>query len=383
MAKFFKLDSNIDGHYTDYNGDEQVIKNFIQVVSGTDGSSVTPDIYGQVSDVQNVEDLTVITSISGRGILYSAEGKTVGKKGDLIIRDVDNNTFSLFNIIYNTIRENEDLSSYIRDQSLINVTNNSDIFLDLNNLINGAKQNILSPGNGNIIQFARKDISNNSELYIRTVPVSSENKVTVSGKIIISQECLAELVDAPEGADETILATVYLSPRSGTIKPLYINWSGVLPQYNINQTNATFIQSQTADENFERENKIIYNNFLKKHFQKVDDSTGQTNSVYFKHKVVLRIKTGTFIQASLNMMISDTTPYEQVERGTIKVQNQLTSDVRLTNSFPATDYSIVLSTSIPVKTWYSQKVVDGFIVNYNRSFTGILYWTAIYNSIKL
>jgi hypothetical protein len=383
MAKFFKLDSNIDGHYIDYNGDEQVIKNFIQVVSGVDGSSVTPNVYGQVSDIENVDDLTAITSISGRGILYSSEGKIVGKKGDLIIRDVDNNQFSINTITYKTIKENDDLSSYLRDQSLVNVTNNSDIFLDLNNLIKGAKQNVLSPGNGNIIQFGRRDISNNSEIYLRTVPISSENKVIISGKVIVSQECVAELVDAPEGTQETVLASVYLSPRSSAIKPLYINWGGILPQYNITNPDTYFIESQTVDEDFERENKIIYNNFLKKHFQKTEDSTGQVNSIYFKHKVVLRIKTGTFLQASLNMMVSDTTPYEQIERGTINVQNQLTSDVRFSNVFPASDYSIVLSTSIPVKTWYSQKSADGFIINYNRAFMGKLYWTAIYNSVKI
>ena len=135
MPNYFKLDSNVDLTYIDSEGNEKIVKDAIQVVSGTDGSETITNDRGIIEDYTVVNDLTSVKSISGRGIIFDSIGDIVAKKGNIVLRDGIGNNLTVSSIKYNNIKENSIGTNSLRDKSLVDVTNGTKDYITVNQIL--------------------------------------------------------------------------------------------------------------------------------------------------------------------------------------------------------------------------------------------------------
>jgi hypothetical protein len=381
--RLFKLDTNIDGNYSDVSNTILSVENFIQVVNASDGSGeADPDINGKLSTTDGITDLTTVTSISGHGIIYNNAGEVVGEKGNLVIRDGLGNNFSFKTFRNSTVQETADKQIYMRDASVANYLVNADSRIALDNLINGAEKTVVSPGNGNLVQIARKDSQNKNKVFIDTVNLSETNIVVVSGKVTANKETVFDLVDTYPGK-ETVLATVFFTPRkAGYVKPAFINWSGTLEFYDLNQDAFDYYEDTACEEEVTKEDRTtVYNSYYKRHF--IESNTDVNTFSTRTHRLTLKSRDGSVFEAGdLNIIVFDGTPSSAIRQGYLDIDNKSLATVFFDEAFPESDYSVSLAASGFVESWYSNKRLDGFTVNLERNFTGRIYWTAVYSVIK-
>jgi hypothetical protein len=199
-ANFFKLDTNIDGTYTDENGETITISNMIQTVGATDGAAAFPNNEKLVSildpgEIQSIPDLTNVVSISGHGILYDENGRPYAYKGDLVFRDGRGNQSSLTKLInkVKSIREKGNLL-FMRDKSVQQYTSDTD-GIELNELIDAAIFKTGTFGTGNIVQAARGQDTDVSVVSVLTVRLSPDHYVWITGSAMVNQNTIIQLRD--------------------------------------------------------------------------------------------------------------------------------------------------------------------------------------------
>lgn len=358
MPDFFKLDSNIDLSYIDSNGEHQIIKDAIQVVSGTDGSSVITNEDGTISDYTIVSDLTTSTSISGRGILFSETGDIVAKKGNLVFRDAEGNILTPNLVRYKNVKEDSLNNTFLRDKSLEDVTSGTKEYLSVNQILEAAKQSVLAPGTGNILQASQKKEINTDSVELLTIPLTPSNQVTVKGKVIVPSDATLTLVDETISGSYIELAKSEVKVKSET--PVYINFTG-----NLEHT--------TEDIEYSVSKTAIYNSFYKRFFQS-SRQEGESYTQDSPHKLVLRSST-PFTIGYLNILVSDE------KRGNDVIGSQVVlNDSNIYNIVfdePLEDENYIISdltASDIVGVWYSDKKNTGFTINLDRNFTGTINW---------
>jgi len=361
MPNYFKLDSNVDLTYTDANGDQQLVKDAIQVVSGTDGSVTITNDDGSLDDFSIVEDLATTTSISGRGVVFNEKGEIIASKGNIVFRDAEGNTLSLNSIKYRNIKEDALNNTYLRDQSLTDKTNGTKDFVSVNQILEASQESVLSPGNGNVIQVNQIQTINTDNVEILTVPLSEANQVFVKCKVIVDQDALVTLYDETI-AEEPITLTSSKVTCSGDT-PLYLTYSGNLPQI---EDDIAYNTSYTA----------IYNNFYKRFFQSArqDGDTFQRNA---PHNLVLRSDV-PFSLGYMNIIVSDTKSSQQLKSGKVILNDTELFSLKFDDAYEDIEYTISsLDPSEPIGIWYSDKSTKGFTINLERKFTGTVYWETI------
>ena len=361
MGNFFKIDSNVDLSYTNKEGNGKVVKDAIQLVSGTDGSSILTNSNGQIDDYTLVDDLTATTSISGRGILFNETGDIIAKKGNFVLRDDNGNIFSLDDIKYNNIKEDSLNKMYLRDQSLVDITNGNTNYISMDQLIDSAKQTVLSTGNGNIVQITNNKQINTTTSEIMTVPLSKENTVFIKCKVIVSQDAYITLSDTTDEENPIELSQTEITSKGSN--NAYINYIGSLDHI---EDDITYDTSKTT----------IYNSFYKRFFM----SSRQEGDTYIKdapHKLTLT-STVPFEIAYMNIIVSDKRNNELVKNGITVFKDQDRGNILFDNEFIDDDYIISsLESSSPVNLWWSNKSKSNFTINVDKPFTGYITWEAM------
>jgi hypothetical protein len=361
MPNYFKLDSNIDLSYTDNEGNEKIVKDAIQVVSGTDGSSTITDSRGLVEDYTLVDDITETTSISGRGILFDNIGDILAKKGNLLFRDTSGNVLTLDSIKYNNIKEDSINNTYFRDKSLDSVTNGTKDYVSVNQLLKTAQESVLAPGNGNIVQATNKKEIDSDLLELLTVPLSDSNIVSVKCKINMTQDAYITLTDTTISGGEVVLSDVEI--KTDRLSCAYLNYTGTLE----------YLQDSFE---YDTSNTAIYNSFYKRFFTN-SRIVGDSYEKDAPHKLTLK-SSSPFSVAYMNIIVSDNKRKDTVKNGTIILNNQDRHVLRFDEDFEDNEYVISsLETSEAISVWWVDKKSSGFTINLDRNFTGSIYWEVV------
>jgi hypothetical protein len=374
-SNFFRLDSNIDGVYTDSEGVEQTIENIIQAVGATDGSQSIPisgsgvDVFGE-DEVPTIPDLTVETGNRGHGILYDSDGKAYAKKGDLVLRDA-NSEASLASIVkqVKSIFESKSLDVRLLDKSIQTVINSKQ-GIDLDTLIKRARTNESPFGIGNIVQATRNEAFQDISVSTFTIPLSNNNVVWVLGHASVRGEGAIQLRDV---SSDTILHTSYIKTDAplaeGVTTPAYISFVGTLPE------------GGSSDDCCENIDRAIYNSFFKRFFKKTTDGTNI-------HELAIEMipqdedELGDpiiipFTQASVNVLVMDEIDIGGLLTGFQVVEELDEIPVSFDQPLDDINYSIAIQTASALQYWYKDKTVSGFTIKFERKYSGKIFWTAI------
>ena len=361
MPNYFKLDSNVDLTYIDSEGNEKIVKDAIQVVSGTDGSETITNDRGIIEDYTVVNDLTSVKSISGRGIIFDSIGDIVAKKGNIVLRDGIGNNLTVSSIKYNNIKENSIGTNSLRDKSLVDVTNGTKDYITVNQILASAQKTVLSAGNGNVVQASNKKDIDSTISELLTIPLSKDNQVLVKCKINVAEDAYITLSDTTISGGEVELAQTQVKTTGLTCA--YITYSGQLEHLQ-------------DDVNFDTSKVAVYNSFYKRFFTN-SRQTGDTYTKDSPHKLTLA-STVPFSVAYMNIIVSDNKANEKVINGSIILNNQNRYTLKFEDEFEDDEYIISsLDSSEPISIWWSDKKSSGFVINLDRNFSGTVYWEAI------
>ena len=361
MPNYFKLDTNVDLTYIDPDGVHQLVKDAIQVVSGTDGSSEITNNDGSFDDFTAIGDLTTTTSISGRGVLFNDTGDIIASKGNMVFRDAEGNTLSLNSIKYRNVKEDALNNTYLRDQSLRDKTEGTKEYVSVNQILEASQESVLAPGNGNVVQVNQIQTVNNDTIEILTVPLSDTNNILIKCKVIVSQDAVVTLVDETISGGEVELTSSRVTCSTDT--PLYLTYSGSLEQI-------------VDDVNFKTSYTAIYNNFYKRFFQS-GRQLGDSFEQDAPHKLVLR-STVPFSLGYMNIIVSDQKNNQQIKSSSIIMNDSDIHVLKFEEDFEDINYTITsLDASEPIGLWFTDKSASGFTINLDRKFTGRIFWEAI------
>lgn len=370
----FSLDSNIDGIYLDDNGQEQTIDNMIQVVGGADGSQSFPPVTGTNTvdldpvELPDIEDADIVRGNRGHGILYDEEGVKYAEKGDMVFRDAENtaNLKSIVNKVQ-SILETKNLDVIMLDYSLSSLVD-TDTGISLDSIMDKAIKNVSPLGVGNIAQATRNAKFNNTSVSVFTPKLDSENTVWIVGHATVRGSGTVQLVDI---ASDTVLDTSYAKAENETdLIPVYLSFVGSLPE-------AT---TPSDSEACCRQQKAIYNSFYKRFFLKEDEEIAV-------HEVALRMVPDStdeegneisvpFYHGTINMLVMGELSQGAVQTGKVVSQEQTEVVVTFETPFPDDTYSLSVQTGNAINAWYDSKSATGFVVKFEREYTGDVFWTA-------
>jgi hypothetical protein len=380
------FDSNIDAYYVDVKGNLKKVENVIQVVSGTDGSTSYP-LPGEEnipeSELSDITDLEVQVSNIGHGILYNKDGSPYAHKGEMVFRDGLGNKSTIRSVINKVSTINQrNLDTKLKDTSLNQVIQTT-LGLDLDQIILNA-QVIKNPfGTGNIRQAVRNSDRNKTQVSVITIPITQNNHVWILGKASVQGDAIVQLIDLTA---ETVLDTSnvkILNP--GNIIPVFLSYAGTLPEV----TKPIDAECDVA----------IYNSFFKRYFTKNETIENNSNNIHEIALVVITDLTITdsefeaveeagsvvdktpFVQGTIDMLVIDTPSTEKILNDRIIVRESTEHDISFDNELPNDTYSINIQTDLFVQVWYSEKTTSGFTINFEREFTGVVYWTVVYKDI--
>lgn len=384
--KITYFDSNIDAYYVDIKGNLKKVENVIQVVSGTDGSTSYP-LPGEEnipeSELSDITDLEVQVSNIGHGILYNKDGSPYAHKGEMVFRDGLGNKSTIRSIINKVSTINQrNLDTKLKDTSLNQVIQTT-LGLDLDQIILNA-QVIKNPfGTGNIRQAVRNSDRNKTQVSVITIPITQNNHVWILGKASVQGDAIVQLIDLTA---ETVLDTSnvkILNP--GSIIPVFLSYAGTLPEV----TKPIDAECDVA----------IYNSFFKRYFTKNETIENNSNNIHEIALVVIKDLTITdrefesveeagsvvdktpFVHGTIDMLVMDTPSTEKILNDRIIVRESTEHNISFDNELPNDTYSINIQTDLFVQVWYSEKTTSGFTINFEREFTGVVYWTVVYKDI--
>lgn len=381
MAKsnLFLLDTNVDGVYVDSDNSEHKIENLIQVVGGSDGSISSPPISGNNKididpiELQDIDDVDIVRGNRGHGLLYDKFGKKYAQKGDLVFRD-NTNQASLKTIVnkVKSILETNTLDVSLFDSSLSNLTR-STRGITLDSLIDKALSNVSPFGLGNVVQATRNSNSNNISVSIFTSQITPDNTIWAVGHVVVKGSGTVRIRDL---TSDTILTTSYAcSENKSDLIPVYVSYVGSIPEASTTITSESCCSFDTS----------IYNSFYKRFFTKKIDHVSNI------HEIALEIVSdGTdedgneiinlYSHASLNVLLMDAVTQGSAYTGSVISDNSTQVEVKFDVEIDTIDYSIAIQTGNPIQTWYSDKSKEGFVVNFEREYTGDIYWTVFGDS---
>jgi hypothetical protein len=370
-ANFFKLDTNVDGTYSNEDGDVITIPNMIQVVGATDGAAAFPNNEKKVSnldpaEINSIPDLTNVVGISGHGILYDEKGRPYAYKGDLVFRDGRGNKSSLSRLInkVNSINKKGN-ELFLRDSSLQEY-NTSDSGIELNELIDAAIFRSGSFGVGNIVQVARGQDYGVSSSSVFTVRLSPNHYVWITGSAMVDQETTIQLRDVT--ADE-VLDVDFVKPVGDNITPVFVSYFGKLGDV-------------TEDLTEDKCQPYIWNSFVKRFFTETD----KTGNDRFIHEVAIEIvppdeetPAHTFSRGSVNIVcIDEIDAFDIVYSGTELVVDVPEFQVSLPAEMPSANYSVSIQLDNPVQNWFISKDESSFTIKFDRNFSGAIFWMAVH-----
>lgn len=368
-SNLFKLDGNVDGTYVDTDGNVIPIENMIQAVGATDGPAAYPTNTSRFAkfsedDLLDLENNSINVqqnvNISGHGIIYDESGNPIAHSGDIVLRDGKNNFTTLNGLLdkVNTIFVDTDGKNYLRDVSLQSY-NTNDMGVNLDDLIAKTVDDSGMYGTGNVVQLASNYNVNESSVSIYTVELSENNNVFVVANASISGQATLQLRDTTANI---VLDYSYVKAESDKSIPVYLSYTGPLPEISSEVTESTC-------------NKYVWSSFLKRFF-----SFKNTESLFRSHQIALEVLEGNpYYRGTLNIICHD----DGIGTETITSGNEILSDAEtcqivFETEMPAETYSITLQLENSISSWYTDKTINGFTVNFENRYTGNLIWSAIY-----
>lgn len=367
-----KLDTNIDGHYVDIDGNYQIIENMIQVVGGADGVDAYPISGSDFSteELLEITDVDTVISYKGSGILYDKEGKSYAHKGEMVLRDGMGNKVAIKNVSNkaSTIFQSKNFNTYLKDYTLNKIID-TDIGLNLDQIITNTEIKVNPSGTGNIIQAVRNKEINSNSVSVYTVPLPIDNCVWIIGKAYVQGESVVELVDITANL---VLDTSYVKTiHEDIIVPVFSSFIGTLPQVS-------------NDVSISGCNTAIYNSFFKRYFKKIGSET--TSGIHELALVVTQSRSISgdyiepFVQATIDVLVMGSVVSEKIVNGTEVVRQMGETEIKFDTPLPNANYVVIIETENFVRKWYDSKTNIGFKIKFENTYTGMVFWTVIYTS---
>lgn len=368
-SSFFKLDSNIDGTYKDENGEVVTIPNMIQVVGAADGSVGYSNKLGEFdiseSELEEIIDLENQVNNSGHGILYDSSGKAYAFKGDLVFRDGNGNQGTLSTLInkINSVSV-EGNNVFLRDKTLQQYnTSNKGVLLNdiLDNVL--FKSGVL--GVGNIVFAARAEDVNASTVSVFTNRISNNSYIWITGSAMVNKPTTIQVRDVTANAN-VVLDISRIDPNGNNYMPVFVSYFGKVAEVSAG------VDQDTCDP-------YIWNSYLKRFFTK----SAQSKQTTFIHEIALEIYDGeeddVFERGNINVVCVDLEKDQDVIYSGFKYLNdEFSTDVSF-DELEDSDYSVSFQHSGNEQCWYTNKETSGFTINFERSYTGVVYWLVVKN----